>query len=289
MAEEDRHRRLQEHPGRGRLSSAPIGVFDSGIGGLSVLRALCAQLPREQFVYYADSAHAPYGERGDAYVIARSRDVASQLLVRHRVKALVVACNTATAAAIEPLRAQHPQLPIVGIEPALKPALQGSRTRRIGVMATRGTLSSARFRALHARFAAQADMVCQPCDGLAEAIERSVQDAGSLRQVEAMCFTSLKAMGPFGQQAGEIDTLVLGCTHYPLVSDILRRLLGAQVQMLEPGAPVALQTRRLLQAQSLLSERAEGGVALRTSGHAATLAKAALRWLPANARPRASG
>lgn len=269
------------------MSSAPIGVFDSGIGGLSVLRALCAQLPGERFVYYADNAHAPYGERGDAYVIERSRDVASQLLVRHRVKALVVACNTATAAAIEPLRAQYPQLPIVGIEPALKPALQGSRTRRIGVMATRGTLSSVRFQALHARFAAQADMVCQPCDGLAEAIERSVQDAGSLRQVEALCLTSLKAMGPFGQHAGEIDTLVLGCTHYPLVSDILRRLLDAQVRMLEPGAPVALQTRRLLQAQSLLSECAEGGVELRTSGHAATLAKAAGRWLPANAGPYA--
>ena len=270
------------------MSSAPIGVFDSGIGGLSVLRALCAQLPGERFVYYADSAHAPYGERGDAYVIARSCDVASQLLVRHRVKALVVACNTATAAAIEPLRAQYPQLPIVGIETALKPAVLDSQTRRVGVMATRGTLSSARFRALHAVWTDHADFVCQPCDGLAEAIERSVQDAQSLQQVEALCLSYLKAMGPFGQQAGEIDTLVLGCTHYPLVSDILRRLLDAQVRMLEPGAPVARQARRLLQAQSLLSERAEGGVELRTSGHAATLAKAARRWLPASARPCAT-
>ncbi len=280
MAEKDRHRRVQEHSGRLGLSAATIGVFDSGIGGFSVLKALCAELPREQFAYYADSAHAPYGERGDAYVIARSLAVAEHLLAQHKIKALVVACNTATAAAIAALRAQYPQFPIVGIEPALKPALGLSRTRRIGVMATRGTLASARFQALRTACAGQAHFVCQPCDGLAEAIEQSTHDSEASRNIEKLCAQHLRSMEPFGTHAGEIDTLVLGCTHYPLVSDTLRALVGDQVQLLEPGLPVAQQTRRLLAAQALLSNAPSGGVLMRSSGAATDLARAAQRWLP---------
>ncbi|MDB5843892.1 MAG: glutamate racemase, partial [Polaromonas sp.] len=127
--------------------NAPIGVFDSGIGGLSVLKALRADMPNEDFVYIADSGHAPYGERDAAHVLARSRAIA-QYLVSQNVKALVMACNTATAAAIALLRAEHPGLALIGVEPALKPAVALSRTGRIGVMATRGTLSSGKFQAL---------------------------------------------------------------------------------------------------------------------------------------------
>ena len=123
----------------------PIGVFDSGVGGLSVLQALRAELPLERFVYLADSGHAPYGERGDAYVAARTHAISDFLCAQHHIKALVVACNTATAAAIHEARARHPQLPLVGVEPALKPAVAATRTGRIGVMATRGTLASAKF------------------------------------------------------------------------------------------------------------------------------------------------
>ena len=127
----------------------PIGVFDSGVGGLSILKALRAELPGEDFVYLADNAHAPYGERVDDYVADRSRAVLRRLIEDHQVKMMVVACNTATAAAIHLLRDEFPQLPLVGVEPALKPAVASSRTRRIGVLATRGTLSSGKFAALH--------------------------------------------------------------------------------------------------------------------------------------------
>ena len=153
-------------------ADAPIGVFDSGIGGLSVLRALRAALPHDDFVYFADSAHAPYGERDDAHVQARSRAVLAELQAAHGIKAFVIACNTATAAAAEALRAAHPDQVIVGIEPALKPALTLTRTGRIGVLATRGTLASPKFRALHHGLATRAEFVLQPCDGLATAIEK---------------------------------------------------------------------------------------------------------------------
>lgn len=267
------------------MSSAPIGVFDSGIGGFSVLKALCAELPRERFVYDADSAHAPYGERGDAYVTERSLAVVDGLVAQHAIKALVVACNTATAAAIEALRAAYPQLPIVGIEPALKPAALQSRTGRIGVFATRGTLASARFRALRATCSTHAHFVCQPCDGLAEAIEQSAKSAVSKQvqqQVEVLCAKYLQMLGPLGTQAGAIDTLVLGCTHYPLVTDILRRHAGDVVQLVEPGAPVARQTRRLVEASSIANDATSGGVFLQTSGSTQALTEAAERWLPAS-------
>ena len=138
------------------MSLRPIGVFDSGVGGLSVLNALRAELPHERFVYFADTAHAPYGERSEAYVAERTRAVARQLVADHAIKALVVACNTATAAAVHLLRTDHPQLPLVGLEPALKPAVAQSRTRHIAVLATRGTLASRKFDALRASLADQA-------------------------------------------------------------------------------------------------------------------------------------
>ena len=193
---------------------APIGVFDSGVGGLSVLRALRAELPRERFVYLADSAHAPYGERGDAYVCARTHAIVDYLRARHPIKALVVACNTATAAGIHELRSRHADLPLVGLEPALKPALAVTRTGRVGVIGTRGTLASAKFAKLLASVAGQADFVVQPCDGLAHAIERSVAQLPgsdpSATEIRALCARYISAMGRFGSKAGNMDTLGLG-------------------------------------------------------------------------------
>jgi glutamate racemase len=189
------------------LGAGAIGVFDSGIGGLSVLRALRAELPHERFVYYADTGHAPYGERGDAYTQARSMAVVRELIEQHRIKMLVVACNTATAAAVHLMRAQWPQVPIVGLEPALKPAAALSRTGRIAVLATRGTLSSAKFRQLHDALRGQAEFLPVPCDGLAGAIER--QDA---IEIEALCSGYMRAVGTFGTESGQVDTVILGCT-----------------------------------------------------------------------------
>ncbi|WP_198971195.1 glutamate racemase [Xylophilus sp. ASV27] len=260
----------------------PIGVFDSGLGGLSVLQSLRAELPGEDYVYLADSAHAPYGERGDAYVTQRTLQVARELRERHRIKALVVACNTATTAAIHLLREAHPDLPLIGVEPAVKPALAASRTGCIGVIGTRGTLGSAKFRALLAPLQAQAEFRIQPCDGLAHAIEAELLPAPqSESKVIALCLEYTKALGIFGTEKGQIDTLVIGCTHYVFAQSVLRKLLGPDVQLLDTGAPVARQTQRLLAQNGLLRAPGStpGTVQLTSTGDLALLQRAALGWL----------
>jgi glutamate racemase len=259
-------------------SADAIGVFDSGVGGLSVLRALQAELPQEPFIYVADSGHSPYGERDDAHVIDRSNAITRFLIEQHHIKALVVACNTATAAAIKLLRQDFPELPIVGIEPALKPAALSSKTKVIGVLATRGTLNSEKFRALLESLHGQATFVLQPCDGLADAIEHA--DA---TKTIAACAYSTGAMGRFGREDGAMDTLVLGCTHYPFATDTLRSLVGADVAFLEGGAPVARQTRRLLAERGWLGQAANAGsvapTIFGTTGDANNLRMAVQRWL----------
>ena len=269
------------NPGRVDVPSRaddPIGVFDSGVGGLSVLNALRETLPHERFVYFADTAFAPYGERGDAFVSERSAAVARELIDSHRIKALVVACNTATAAAIHRLRAEHPALPVVGVEPALKPAVALSRTGHIAVLATRVTVESRKFQALHASLAGQASFSVVPCDGLAGAIERS-DDA----KISALCDQYLAAAGPFGTRDGELDTLVLGCTHYPFIADELRQRTGDSVRFIDTGAPVAQQTRRLLEQAGTLRTDGSGALQLLTSGTPESLDAAAARWLAATA------
>ena len=262
-------------PALGRFSPRrPIGVFDSGVGGLSILRALRAELPAESFTYLADSGFAPYGERDDSFVVERARVVAQQLLDEHGIKALVIACNTATAAAVHLLRSELPGLPIVGVEPALKPALAVTRTGRIGVMATRGTLASAKFRTLHDSQKNQAQFVLQPCDGLADAIE-----SHDLARIKDLCTCYTEAMGRFGDGTGEIDTLVLGCTHYPFAQQQLQELVGAAVRMVETGQPVARQTRRLLESASLLLPTGAGAVSLHSTGDLQALHRSASRWL----------
>lgn len=260
----------------------PIGVFDSGVGGLSVLKALRAELPHEDFVYVSDSANAPYGERPDSFVAERARHLTNYLRITHQpgIKALVVACNTATAAAIHLLRQDHPALPIVGVEPALKPAVSLSRTRRIGVMATRGTLASQKFKALLDSLAGQAEFVCQPCDGLADAIERH-----DVSQTSALCDVYTRSMGKFGLDDGAIDTLVLGCTHYPFAIGTLQMLLPAGVTIVDNGAPVARQTRRVLSSQ--VDARDQGQLHLYSTGDPAGLDQAARRWLGLNTPVRA--
>lgn len=233
-------------------------------------------MPGEDFIYLADNAHAPYGERGDAFVAERSLAVAQQLRDSHGIKALVVACNTATAAAIAQLRSAHPALHLVGVEPALKPAASLTRTGHVGVMATRGTLGSSKFGALHGSLAGQAHFVLQPCDGLAEAIE--LDDA---TKIVALCAHYIEAMGRFGARPDAIDTLVLGCTHYPFAASVMRDLLGPDVQLVETGEPVARQTQRLLATASLLARRARGQLTLLGTGPVAPLQVAAARWLAA--------
>lgn len=266
----------------------PIGVFDSGVGGLSVLQALRAELPHERFVYLADSGNAPYGERGDAFVAERTHTITDYLLQRHNIKALVVACNTATAAAIHEARSRHPTLPVVGVEPALKPAVMASKTKRIGVIGTRGTLTSAKFAKLLASLHGQAEFIVQPCDGLAHTIERStalaIPAAPTATETLALCTRYTGAMGRFGSQPGEIDTLVLGCTHYVFVQDELRRLLGPAIELIATGEPVARHTRRILEAANMLAPDNNkpdftSAITLLTTGALTPLENAARRWL----------
>lgn len=263
-------------------ADAPIGVFDSGLGGLSVLRSLRQTLPEEDFIYLADSGFAPYGERGDDFVRERSLRIAAELFDRG-AKAVVVACNTATTAAIQALRARWPQAVLVGVEPALKPAALATRTGQVGVLATRGTLQSDKFRQLLDLHGAGARFHCVACDGLVAAIEAFDRDRVSalIRQFTQTCLAS-------GTAAAPVDTLVLGCTHYPLVEAQIGGCAGPSVRLLDTGLPVARQTRRLLEARQALrhTEGSEGSgteglgkVVWQTTGEPERLNRAVAQWL----------
>ena len=221
--------------------SRPIGVFDSGVGGLSVLRHIRAALPGEDLLYVADSAHAPYGVKSAAFIESRALAIAD-FLVAQNAKALVVACNTATAAAIATLR-QRFDLLIVGMEPAVKPAAEATRSGVIGVLATSGTLESARFAELVQRFGSQARVVVQPCPGLVEQVEAGDLSGPVTRALLSGYVTPLLVQGA--------DTLVLGCTHYPFLQPLLRELAGDRAVFIETGAAVARQlARRLVEASA---------------------------------------
>lgn len=239
----------------------PIGVFDSGVGGLSVLRHIRDALPGEELLYVADSAHAPYGDKPAAFIEARCLAIADFLL-EHQVCALVVACNTATAAAIARLRERH-ALPIVGMEPAVKPAAEATRSGVIGVLATSGTLESEKFADLMRRHGSQARVIVQPCPGLVECIETGDLDGPRTRERLAICLAPLIAAGA--------DTLVLGCTHYPFLMPLLRKLLGPSVQIVESGAAVARQLLRRLAETDFSPAPGAGGERFFSSGDAALL------------------
>lgn len=238
---------MQNNPVSSPAPENPIGVFDSGMGGLSILQALRQHLPHEHCVYFADTAHAPYGERETAYIIERSLHIAQYLIATHHIKALVVACNTATAAAIGVLRQLYPKLILIGVEPALKPASQLSQTKQVAVLATAGTLKSQKFQALHQSLAK--DAVFQPiaCTGLAGAIE--AHDEGL---IDSLCQQYLSGLN-FGHNSGQIDTVVLGCTHYPFVQKQMAKLTGPSIRFVETGNAVAKQTHRCLQQANLLA------------------------------------
>lgn len=271
------------------MSERAVGVFDSGVGGLSVLKALMAEMPHERFVYVADSLNAPYGEKGDAFVSQRTQAITDYLLTHHRIKAIVVACNTATAAAVHEIRTRYPTLPMVGIEPALKPAASTTTTGFVGVMATRGTLGSAKFSKLLSSFAQNTEFITQSCDGLAYAIEQStaLETPDCSLEVQELCRIYTDAMGrSFGKGAGQIDTLVLGCTHYVFALSTLRALIGKEVTILETGLPVAKQTKRLLETAQLQAQEnswpstsTEVQIQLYTTGELEMLEGAVKRWL----------
>jgi len=251
-----------------------IGVFDSGLGGLSVLRALHERLPWADLSYVADSGHAPYGERDVDFILARSRHICDFLLTR-QVDAIVVACNTATAAAIHVLRPLHPGVPIVGVEPGVKPAVARSRNKRVGVLATPATLASDKYRRLIEAHGRQALIVAQPCPGLAREIEKGQLDSPPLRELVAGFAQPLIHNG--------VDTVVLGCTHYPFITPLFQQVLGKDVDIIDTASAVAVHTARLCatQAEERQGSRppSSGRLAFWSSGEPAHLAQVARAWL----------
>ncbi len=219
-----------------------IGVFDSGVGGISVLRHLRKLLPNERFLYYGDSANAPYGRRTTPQVKDLTLSAVHKML-EFGLKALVVACNTATAAAIHDLRRTYPDLIVIGIEPALKPAADQFPGGRIGVMATEVTLREEKFDNLLHRFDSEATIYKIPAPGLVELVESGKGDTG---EADALLSEILR---PY---IGKLDALVLGCTHYPLAAKAIRRVLGPRVVLLDGGEGTARETKRRLEDASLL-------------------------------------
>lgn len=228
---------------------APVGVFDSGVGGLSVLHHIREELPREDLLYVADSAHAPYGVKTPEQIQERAL-LLTEFLVEQGAKALVIACNTATAAAAALLRERF-DIPIVGMEPAVKPAVAATRSGVVGVLATSGTLQSARFAALLESYGQGVRVVTQAAHGLVECVERGELDSRSTRELLWKYLEPLLGEGA--------DTLVLGCTHYPFLREPIVSLVGDQVAIIDTGSAVARQLRRRLESEELLTENGHLG------------------------------
>jgi glutamate racemase len=251
------------------MKEAAIGVFDSGIGGLSVLRHLQHLLSHEDFIYLADQAHVPYGPRSHEEIRHLSEAVTRALLAQP-IKLLVVACNTASAAALSYLREQFPKLPIVGMEPAVKPAAQQTRSGKVGVLATAGTFESQRYASLMARFAQNVTLYENPCRGLVELIEAGKTEGEETAVLLQQILSPMIAAG--------VDTLVLGCTHYPFVQPLLTRLLANTPQpvvIIDPAPAVARQAQRVLTQRGLLAPpTASGTTRYLTTGPTAGLAHA---------------
>ena len=244
-------------------ASDPVGIFDSGVGGVSVLLEIQRQLPAEDLIYVADSAHAPYGDKPVEDIQDRAFLIVEFLLAQ-QVKAIVVACNTATGVAVEALRARWP-LPFVAIEPAVKPAAAATRTGIVGVLATRQTIASPRFARLADTWANGARILAQPCPGLVEQIERGELATARTRELVESYVRPLVDEGA--------DTLVLGCTHYPFVEPLIADVAGPGVRIINPAAAVARELRRRLAEVSLLAPPERAGITrFHTSGTPGQLA-----------------
>lgn len=237
------------------MPHSPIAVFDSGLGGLTVLRALRGQLPHEDYFYFADTRFLPYGDKPEVFLRERGVLIAQALAARG-AKALVIACNTATAAAAEAIRAAT-TLPVVALEPGVKPAVSLTQTGVVGVLATTRTLASVRFQRLVSDHAQAHRVIAQPCPGLAEKIETAGPGSAEVERLLDDYVAPLNA--------AQADVVVLGCTHYPWVAEAIARRMPAGTQLLDTGAAVARQLERLLAARGLLGG-GHGRLQLATSG-----------------------
>jgi glutamate racemase len=250
----------------------PLGVFDSGVGGLSVLHAIRKTLPREDLLYVADTAHLPYGSKSKEYIEMRALSLA-EFLCRQGAKAIVVACNTASAAAAEVLR-RTLDIPVVAMEPALKPAAAATRSGVVGVLATAGTVASARFAGLLERYGQGRRFVIQACPGLAERIESGDLEGPEIRKLVEKYTAPLLEAGA--------DVIVLGCTHYPFIRPLISTIVGPAVKLIDTGDAVAQQLRRVLDERQILNSGSESGTErFWTSGNAESVTSVVRRlWSP---------
>lgn len=236
-----------------------IGVFDSGVGGLSVLHHIREALPDARLIYVADSGHVPYGDKSPEYIAQRSLAL-TEFLVEQGAEAIVVACNTATAAAAAALRARH-TLPIVAMEPAVKPAVAATKSGVVGVLATVGTLESAGFAALLEKYAGGVEIVTQGCPGLVEQVERGDLAGPETRALVERYTAPLLSRGA--------DTLILGCTHYPFLAPLIREVVGANIALVDTGAAVARELKRRVGTELPARSGGTASEAFHTSGDAA--------------------
>ena len=244
-------------------SDSPIGIFDSGVGGLSVLRAVRERMPNEAVLYFGDQGHIPYGPRPMEQIRRFSEAITNFLLEKH-AKIIVVACNTASAAALKYLREKFPNVQFVGMEPAVKPAAEYTRTGKVGVLATPATFQGELYASVVGRFANGVEIFQNTCDGLVQQVEQGNLGGSETRRILN------DALTPMLEQ--NIDTVVLGCTHYPFVIPLIQEIVGEKVRVIDPAPAVARQVERLLEAggkksQTLARER----IQLITSGNPAAL------------------
>ncbi|HIR21906.1 MAG TPA: glutamate racemase [Candidatus Aphodousia faecalis] len=227
-----------------------VGFFDSGWGGLSILKTARQTLPHENFIYVADCGFAPYGDRSHDFIVERAQKIADFLFNQKHVKALVIACNTATAEAIDTLRKERPEAVIIGVEPAIKPAVLSSQNKRIGMISTTRTARSARYKNLVERFGQNASIFSCGCPGLMDCVEAGEFDSESTmgllqRYLEPMIHE-------------HIDSLVLGCTHYPFLLTSIRKIVGPDVQIYEPSLAVSLHLKECLRKIGRLNTQGTG-------------------------------
>ena len=236
----------------------PIGVFDSGVGGLSVLRAVINELPNEDVIYFGDQAHVPYGSKSLLEVRDLSVEI-TRFLINHGAKLIVVACNTASAAALHYLREVFPEMPFVGMEPAVKPAAEHTKTGKVGVLATPATFQGELYASVVERFASNVAIFQDTCFGLVRQIELGRLSTAKTEQILRSALDPMLAEG--------IDTVVLGCTHYPFVIPLIESIVGPEVNVIDPAPAIARQVRRLLESKQLLSrDLVRGKITFYTTG-----------------------
>ena len=230
--------------------ASPIGVFDSGVGGLSVWREIRRQMPGEDTRYVADQDHIPYGPRTPGEIRRFAQGI-TRFLINQGCKAIVIACNTASGAALHTLREQFPRIPFIGMEPAVKPAAENTQTGAIGVIATPTTFQGTLFRKLVSRFGTDVDIYTQTCPGLVALVESGGSDSSIAAATVRRCIEPLLEHN--------IDHLVLGCTHYPFLTPVIKRIIGPEMTLVDPSPAIARQVKRVLRFNKMTNPQSEPG------------------------------